>query len=240
VGGHNFIGLSLTRTTLPVMVYGTQAGDAVPEVADARRVVWLVRHGESTWNAAGLAQGHCDQARLTQRGVRQAWDVAVRLSARPIGVLYASDLRRALATAAPLASLLGLATVRDARLRERCLGDLEGAATAAVTPAVSGISANRVVDPDARPPGGESLREFYLRVAGFAAELEAERLPGLCRAPGPDPSPGPGPGEIVIVAHGGTLRMLNACLRGVPVEQMGWEPLGNACILRSCTQLRNS
>ena len=214
------------------MVHGTLTGGTVTDVADARRVVWLVRHGESTWNAAGLAQGHRDEARLTERGVHQAWAVVGQLCDRPIGALYVSDLHRALATAAPLASVLGLAVARDGRLRERCLGDLEGAATAAVTPAVSGISANRVVDPDARPPGGESLREFYLRVAGFAADLEEQRLPGLPRTQGEA-------AEIVIVAHGGTLRMLNACLRGVPVEQMAWEPLGNACILRSCAQLRN-
>jgi 2,3-bisphosphoglycerate-dependent phosphoglycerate mutase len=201
----------------------------VHEVAEARRVVWLVRHGESTWNAAGLAQGHCDQARLTRRGVRQAWDVAARLGGRPAGALYVSDLHRALATAAPLASVLGLAMARDTRLRERCLGDLEGAATAAVTPALSGISENRVVDPDARPPGGESLRDFYRRVAGFVADLESRGLPGLVEA-----------AEIVIVAHGGTLRMLTACLRGVPVGQMGWEPLGNACILRADLELTNS
>jgi len=207
------------------MVHGISAGDAVPDAADAHRVVWLVRHGESTWNAAGLAQGHCDQARLTRRGIRQAWDVADRLGDRPIGALYASDLRRALATAAPLARVLGLAAVRDARLRERCLGDLEGSATAAVTAAVSGISANRVVDPDARPPGGESLRDFYRRVAGFAADLAQQP---------------PRPGEIVVVAHGGTVRMLNACLRGVPVEQMAWEPLGNACVLRSRARLTTS
>jgi 2,3-bisphosphoglycerate-dependent phosphoglycerate mutase len=209
------------------MVHGALTSEAMPDAADAQRVVWLVRHGESTWNAAGLAQGHCDQARLTRRGVRQAWGVVGQLGDRPIGALYASDLHRALATAAPLASVLGLAIVRDARLRERCLGDLEGAATAAVTPAVSGISANRVVDPDARPPGGESLGDFYRRVAGFVADLAEPRLPGLSRSPGEAR-------EIVIVAHGGTLRMLNACLRGVPVEQMGWEPLGNACILRAC------
>jgi 2,3-bisphosphoglycerate-dependent phosphoglycerate mutase len=218
------------------MVHGTLTGDAMPDAADAHRVVWLVRHGESTWNAAGLAQGHCDQARLTRRGVRQAWGVSDRLADRPIGALYASDLQRALATAAPLASVLGLAVTRDTRLRERCLGDLEGAATAAVTPAVSGISANRVVDPDARPPGGESLRDFHRRVAGFVADLAELRLPGL---PALNHSPGDA-GEIAIVAHGGTLRMLNACLRGVPVEQMAWEPLGNACILRSCAQLTNS
>jgi bisphosphoglycerate-dependent phosphoglycerate mutase len=36
---------------------------------------WLIRHGESTWNALGLAQGHCDQARLTRHGEHQAWAV---------------------------------------------------------------------------------------------------------------------------------------------------------------------
>jgi 2,3-bisphosphoglycerate-dependent phosphoglycerate mutase len=198
----------------------------VHDVAEARRVVWLVRHGESTWNAAGLVQGHCDQARLTRRGVRQAWDVTGRLGGRPVGALYVSDLHRALATAAPLASVLGLAMARDTRLRERCLGDLEGTATAAVTPALSGISENRVVDPDARPPGGESLRDFYRRVAGFVADLATRRRPGA--------------GEIVVVAHGGTLRMLTACLGGVPVGQMGWEPLGNAAILRAGLELTNS
>jgi broad specificity phosphatase PhoE len=39
--------------------------------------------------------------------------------------------------------------------------------------------------------------------------------------------------EIAVVAHGGTLRVLNAYLRGIPVERMRWEPLTNGCILRS-------
>ena len=36
-----------------------------------------------------------------------------------------------------------------------------------------------------------------------------------------------------VVAHGGTLRVMNAYLRGIPVERMRWEPLSNGCILRS-------
>ncbi|HEY7880516.1 MAG TPA: histidine phosphatase family protein, partial [Streptosporangiaceae bacterium] len=95
------------------------------------QVLWLVRHGESTWNTLGLAQGHCDQARLTRLGERQAWAVAAQLRDRPVRALYASDLRRALETAAPLAEVTGLSVNRDTRLRERCLGVLEGAATAA-------------------------------------------------------------------------------------------------------------
>ena len=49
------------------------------------QVLWLVRHGESTWNTLGLAQGHNDQARLTARGIRQAWRVVGQLCDRPSG-----------------------------------------------------------------------------------------------------------------------------------------------------------
>ncbi len=185
---------------------------------------WLVRHGESTWNALGLAQGHCDQARLTRHGEYQAWVVAARLRRCPIGALYASDLRRAQQTAAPLATALGLPITSDARLRERCLGVLEGTDAASIHPTVSGLRARRVVDADARPPGGESLRDFYQRVAEFADDLPALGDPALGD---------PALGDIAVVAHGGTVRMLNAYLRRIPVERMSWEPLANGCILRS-------
>jgi probable phosphoglycerate mutase len=181
------------------------------------QVLWLVRHGESTWNTRGLAQGHNDQARLTARGIRQAWRVVGQLCDRPIRALYASDLHRAMETAAPLASVLGLPVRRDARLRERCLGVLEGTATAAAPAALTGLAADRVADPDARPPGGESLRDFYQRVAGFAVDVTAAD---------------PGAGEIAVVAHGGTLRMLTAYLGGIDVERMRWAPMVNGCVLR--------
>jgi probable phosphoglycerate mutase len=214
------------------MVHSTSLRDtAVARHSGTDRVLWLVRHGESTWNARGLAQGHDDQARLTSRGLRQARAVAVHLRARPIRALYSSDLRRALQTAAPLASALGLTVTRDARLRERCLGVLEGTAAASISPAVSGVSDGRVADPDARPAGGESLRDFYRRVAEFTDEMTALRATG-----GADPAAGPGwAGDVAVVAHGGTLRMMSAYQRGVPVEQMTWEPLANASIVRSPT-----
>jgi 2,3-bisphosphoglycerate-dependent phosphoglycerate mutase len=187
------------------------------------QVLWLVRHGESTWNTLGLAQGHCDQARLTRLGQRQAWAVAAQLRDRPVAELYASDLRRALETAAPLAEVTGLSVHPDPRLRERCLGVLEGAATTAIGPTANGLCGDQVVEPDARPEGGESLREFYRRVAGFADELASR-----CRTMDAERVK-----EIAVVAHGGTLRVLNAYLRGIPVERMRWEPLTNGCILRS-------
>jgi broad specificity phosphatase PhoE len=181
----------------------------------------LVRHGESTWNTLGLAQGHNDLAELTSRGLRQAVDAAERFRGHRVRTLYASDLRRALQTAAAFAEVLRLPVHADARLRERSLGVLEGTAATAIEPSVTGLADARVADPDARPPRGESVRDLYLRAAGFADELTVN----------PDDG-GDDDGDVVVVAHGGTLRVLRAYLHGVPVEEMAWEPLENARILR--------
>jgi probable phosphoglycerate mutase len=215
--GEHAAGTPSEQATGPLGEQATARASQQP----AGPVLWLVRHGESTWNAQGLAQGHCDQPRLTSRGIRQARDAAGQLRGRPIGAVYTSDLQRAVATAAPLAAVLGLDFTRDSRLRERCLGVLEGTRAVTVPAALSGVAGRRVIDPDARPPDGESLRDLYWRVAGFADHLLAVRQ-----------APSAGPGEIAVVAHGGTLRVLTAYLRGVPVERMTWEPIGNGCILR--------
>ncbi|MDX6421295.1 MAG: hypothetical protein QOG28_5915, partial [Trebonia sp.] len=129
--------------------------------------LWLVRHGESTWNTAGLAQGHNDEAELTERGRRQVAEAAAQFGYRPVRAIYASDLRRARQTAAAFAAVLGLTVYADTRLRERSLGVLEGVPSTALGPSVTGLDGGRVVDPDARPAGGESVREMYQRAAAF-------------------------------------------------------------------------
>jgi len=182
----------------------------------------LVRHGESTWNTLGLAQGHNDRAELTSRGQRQAAEAAMRFGGHRVRALYASDLRRALQTAAAFAGVLGLPVFADGRLRERSLGVLEGTAAVAIDPALTGLAGGRVTDPDARPAGGESVRDLYQRAAGFAEELAAAH----------DEDGGGQAGDVVVVAHGGTLRVLEAYLTGVPVGQMAWPPLENARVLR--------
>src|ERR1700751_2435059 len=181
----------------------------------------LVRHGESTWNTLGLAQGHNDRGELTSRGQRQAAEAAMRFGGHRVRALYASDLRRALQTAASFSGVLGLPVFADSRLRERGLGVLEGTPAAAIDPALTGLADGRVTDPDARPAGGESVRDLYQRAAGFAEELAGAHDEDDARA-----------GDVVVVAHGGTLRVLEAYLTGVPVERMAWPPLENARVLR--------
>src|ERR1700735_3661514 len=134
---------------------------STPVDPPAEPALWLVRHGESTWNAAGLAQGHKDPAELTDRGLAPAPDAACHFRDRPVRAIYASDLRRARQTAAAFALVLGLPVFADTRLRERSLGDLEGTAHKVIGPSATGLADGLVVDPDVRPPGGESVRDLY-------------------------------------------------------------------------------
>ena len=189
-----------------------------PSEPGAVPALWLVRHGESTWNVAGLAQGHNDLAELTERGLGQASDAAWEFRNRPIRAIYASDLRRARQTAAAFAAVLGLTVYADTRLRERSLGVLEGVPSTSIGPSVTGLDAGRVADPDARPAGGESVRDLYRRAAEFIDELAAVDDEAA--------------GDVLVVAHGGTVRVIEAYLRGVSADQMAWGPVGNTAVVR--------
>jgi broad specificity phosphatase PhoE len=195
--------------------------------------LWLVRHGESTWNVAGLAQGHNDEAELTGRGLRQAAKAAAQFGYRPVRAIYASDLRRAQQTAVAFAAVLGLPVHADARLRERSLGVLEGTAYKAIDPADTGLADGLVIDPDARPPAGESVRDLYQRAAAFCDDLAADLFDASLHDDGDAlPRATDATEDVLLIAHGGTLRVINAYLHGVAVDQMTWRPLDNATVLR--------
>ncbi|HEX4217426.1 MAG TPA: histidine phosphatase family protein [Acidimicrobiales bacterium] len=180
------------------------------------QTIWLVRHGESTWNVLGLVQGHADQAVLTRQGRRQAQLLAHRLGGRTLEAVYSSDLHRAQQTATILADSLGLQAQPHAALRERGLGVLEGTPVTSVDPAATGIDGDRVVDTVVRPEGGESLDDLYRRVAGFVDWLR-------------DQSHG---AETLVVAHGGTVRMIRAYCAGRSVRDMTWDTVPNGSLWR--------
>jgi broad specificity phosphatase PhoE len=214
----------------PLILPAQAAATGATADQDTAPALWLVRHGESTWNVAGLAQGQHDQAELTERGLRQASDAARRFRDHPIRAIYASDLRRALQTAAAFAVVVGVPVFADARLRERSLGVLEGVPTTPLRPLASGLDGGRVVDPDARPPGGESVRDLYRRAAAFCDELAATVGDGGSTA-GPFPALPDADGDVVVIAHGGTVRVLTAYLHGIPPDQMSWGPVENATVV---------
>ncbi|CAG9464014.1 unnamed protein product [Pedinophyceae sp. YPF-701] len=155
-------------------------GLAVPE---GTAQLWLVRHGETEWNAARRLQGHTnEECPLNDRGRRQAEAVASALGDwhRLLGQggfrkLYCSDLARARSTADAIGAATGLTPdpAFSQGLRERCMGaHLEGLhiheAPEAAPDAWRAFREGRPI-----PGGGESSREMRRRVMTTAAQIAA-------------------------------------------------------------------
>ena len=85
----------------------------------------LVRHGETDYNRDGLALGQAD-APLNETGLRQAAALEFALASEKIAVIYASPLRRTMATAEAIAGPHGLSVTADGRLIEMDIDELEG------------------------------------------------------------------------------------------------------------------
>lgn len=152
----------------------------------------LIRHAESSWNAAGRWQGHGDPP-LSERGRAQAIALARELAREAIDVLVSSDLRRAAETAAILGRERGLQPELDARLRELDIGDWEGLTRGQIE-CKAGDALRRfdAGDLDVRPGAGESLREIEQRALAAVAELV-------------DAHPGQ---RLALVTHLGVIRAL--------------------------------
>jgi 2,3-bisphosphoglycerate-dependent phosphoglycerate mutase len=178
----------------------------------------LVRHGESVWNSRNLVQGQSPRAPgLTTVGERQALALATQLRNIGAELVFSSDLRRAVETALPIASVLGVPLEKDLRLRERAFGALEGLPNDDVDPAEMGIEGTYVTNIDTRPRGGESVRELYSRTAGFFDDLTRLR-----RLEHP----------VVIVTHGGVVRVAIAYLTGKEPEDLAWPQVQNGSVVK--------
>lgn len=171
----------------------------------------FVRHGESLWNRWGLVQGQSSAPGLTARGREQSRKVAVGLLGKGARLVVASDLSRAAETALIIAEHLELPLLSDPRLRERQMGVAEGNPVGAEASLTLGIIDEAVADADRAPEGGETLRQFAWRVS--------EVLGDLCRPPRR--------GVVVVVTHGGVLRMARHLAEGGEIVGMPWRDVDN-------------
>jgi broad specificity phosphatase PhoE len=155
--------------------------------------VLLVRHGQSTWNAARRWQGQADPP-LSEAGQQQAAHAATKLGV--FDVVVASDLERARHTAEIIAGALGIGPVLlDDRLRENDAGEWTGKTHDEIETEWPGwVAAGR------RPPGFESGEQIVTRMLAILLALGRE-YPGA---------------TIFGVSHGGVLRQVRQALGGDP------------------------
>ena len=162
----------------------------------------LVRHGETEGNVRRRLQGPDDP--LTERGRRQAEEIAAHLSVRDdIVALYASPYRRASDTARAIGDALGVEPEPRPALAELDVGDAGGYRFEAwVEEFPEEAQRFRTEGVDYSWPGGESGLDLSART-----EKEIERI---IEAHGHEA------GAVVVVSHGGALAWIIAHLLGEP------------------------
>ena len=173
-------------------------------------LLYLVRHGETDWNAARRIQGSTDIP-LNDTGRAQAAATARLLTRRSFDAVVASPLSRAYETGAIIAEQLGLAAPSThPGLAERSYGEAEGLTDAEVTARY----------PHDDIPGRESRSALLARVTETLGEI-AVRFDA---------------GTVVVATHGAVIRsIVNAAapgtadrhstpIRNGSVHSFRWDP----------------
>lgn len=156
--------------------------------------LYLVRHGQTAWNAEQRAQGHSDIP-LDPTGQEQARQLGARFVGKRVERVLSSDLERARQTAAPIAEATGALHEETPILRERGFGDWEGEFFKDISNWWPAVEAIQGVDRlHLRPPNGESFADVWHRLDPIVEDLQSEV------------------GTTVVVSHGGTCGLLLARL----------------------------
>ena len=165
---------------------------------------FLIRHGEAAGNTQMRYLGIGDEP-LTENGKRQASQAADALAQISVRMVVSSPLRRAADTAARIRDACGTGLRLDARLAEGSFGSWEGRTRPEVVQLGSPdaeLLRRWESDPDAAPPGGESIRSIQQRIVALADELTGE----FPRS------------TIVLVSHVGPIKALLAAVLGIPLQ----------------------
>ena len=167
----------------------------------------LIRHGQSTYNLENRFTGDADVP-LTKLGKEEALQAGKKIKYFHYDIAYTSMLERAEETLQIILQEIGQTTIpviKNKALNERRYGDLQGLNKAET--AIKFGDAQVLIwrrSYDVRPPGGESLEDTFNRtVPYYKSEIEPKLLAG---------------GNILIVAHGNSLRALVMCLENISKE----------------------
>ncbi|CAM4131413.1 hypothetical protein CCOS865_03232 [Pseudomonas reidholzensis] len=176
----------------------------------------LLRHGET--ELGGGLRGSLDDA-LTEHGWAQMR--AAVAQAGPWDVLVSSPLQRCARFAEELGARLALPVHREAGVQELHFGDWEGHSAAQLMETQAEQLGLFWADPYAfTPPAGEPVEAFSARVLAAIERLQG-RYAGK---------------RVLLVTHGGVMRLLLARARGLPREQLLQVEVGHAALVRLTLQ----
>lgn len=156
---------------------------------------WLIRHGETDWNAEQRLQGWRDMP-LNAVGKQQAQAIRRLLEAQQVAfdAVLSSDLQRAIQTAEiALEGHSSTPLIQDPQLRERNYGIYEGHPWRQLLQLPDQPEPEiNLRDPNLDVPDGETLKVFHDRIVDAFLRIAQER-PGQ---------------QLAVVAHGGVIDMV--------------------------------
>jgi broad specificity phosphatase PhoE len=160
------------------------------------KYLYLIRHGETDWNAQERFQGHIDIP-LNSKGQAQARELIAVCKSYQIEAILSSDLKRAVETAEIIAAPLNLKVFQDEGLREANLGHAQGLTYAEIEERYGKVVIERwrsahLSDADISYPGGESgasvVHRSFASLRNFLATTPFDR--------------------IAVTTHGGVIRRI--------------------------------
>lgn len=164
--------------------------------------VYLLRHGETQYNADGNRYcGRTDIA-LTEKGIGQANSVNSQLKGMSFDAVYSSPLKRALHTAEIASGIKSVKT--DVRLLELDFGIWEGKTKEEFIAENASLWHSWIEDPEVAKAGGigESASDVVNRVDDFYQEMMRKYASG----------------NILVVGHNGINRFYLAYKLGMPLK----------------------
>lgn len=175
--------------------------------------VFLLRHGQTAWNADNNRYCGRSDISLTAKGIRQAESVRDQLKGFTFDGVYSSPLERAFMTAV-IAS--GVDVKKDQRLIEADFGDWEKKTKEEFIAENPSLWTNWMDDPTIHRAGGtgETGMEIVTRVDDFFRELVQKHNSG----------------NILVAAHNGVNRLYLAYKLGMPLKNYRMLVQDNASI----------
>ncbi|MDF2839341.1 MAG: pspA [Clostridia bacterium] len=176
--------------------------------------LYLVRHGETEWNASSKVQGNID-TELNEKGLLQAELVAARLAEENIDALYTSSLKRARATAQKISEHTKIEVKELHEFREICLGPWEGLTLNEINERYSEhYRIYRESPSDFNMPGAETFLEVTERFCNAINNVIAQNTGK----------------KIVIVSHGAAIKAAIISVLGIDMRHYNKFRIDNGSI----------
>ncbi|MBR1645873.1 MAG: histidine phosphatase family protein [Selenomonadaceae bacterium] len=169
--------------------------------------IFLIRHGETEWNALGKLQG-TSNVQLSAVGIHQAKLLAAHAPFNTADAIYSSDLIRARSTAEILAQRFNLKVRVMLELREANFGDWEGHSIKELAEDLNSNFETFFTAPEiCHPPHGETSFDCQTRVVGAIKKIVAENKSSNDK-------------RIIVISHGAAIRLFLCWVLGMPIRKM--------------------